>query len=116
MKLRWTSKALSDLARLHQFLAAMNATAACRAIEARTRAPGRLLRHPRIGKQLFVFAPREVRRIVVSRYERLSGFFQASLVRLIASGDVRNLDAIKLRRSRPLHYEQAGERLELVPV
>ena len=42
--------------------------------------------------------------------------FQASLVRLIASGDVRNLDAIKLRRSRPLHYEQAGERLELVPV
>ena len=45
----------------------------------------------------------------------MPGDFQASLVRLIQDGDVRNLDAIKARRSRPLHYERQGERLMLVP-
>lgn len=40
---------------------------------------------------------------------------QSSLVRLIASGTVRNLDATGNRPKLPLHYEQGqGERLELI--
>lgn len=39
---------------------------------------------------------------------------QASLTRLIKSGDVVNLDAIGSRRPiKPLHFEKAGERLQL---
>ncbi|MGB4673347.1 MAG: type II toxin-antitoxin system RelE/ParE family toxin [Azovibrio sp.] len=39
MKLKWTSKALSDLARLYEFLALVNKPAAARAVQALTRAP-----------------------------------------------------------------------------
>jgi len=69
MGLKWTSKALSDLARLHEFLALVNKPAAARAVQALTRAPAALLTNPRIGEQLFEFEPREVRRLLVGRYE-----------------------------------------------
>lgn len=46
----------------------------------------------------------------------MPGDYQASLVRLMQEGHVRNLDALKPRRSRPLHYEKQGERLCLVPM
>lgn len=69
MDIKWTSKALSDLARLHDFLAPVNKPAAARAIQALTAAPGRLLEQPRIGERLDEFAPREVRRILIGRYE-----------------------------------------------
>ena len=69
MKLKWTSKALSDLARLHEFLAPVNPRAAARAIQALAAAPVGLLENPRIGEQLFEFEPREVRRIIVGHYE-----------------------------------------------
>jgi plasmid stabilization system protein ParE len=69
MQLKWTSKALSDLARLHDFLAAVNKPAAARAVQTLTLAPSRLLEHPRIGERLEEFDPREVRRILVGRYE-----------------------------------------------
>jgi plasmid stabilization system protein ParE len=69
MKLKWTSKALSDLARLHEFLAPVNKQAAARAVQALTKAPVVLLNHPRIGKQLFQFEPREIRRILAAQYE-----------------------------------------------
>jgi plasmid stabilization system protein ParE len=68
-ELKWTSKALSDLARLYDFLAPVNRQAAARAIKALTAAPARLLEHPRIGARLEEFAPREVRCILVGRYE-----------------------------------------------
>ena len=42
--------------------------------------------------------------------------FQASLLRLIAAGDLKNLDAVKPRRTRPLHYEKNGERLALTQI
>ena len=42
MKLLWTSKALSDLARLHEFLAPANQAAAARAVQALSRAPAGL--------------------------------------------------------------------------
>ncbi|MGQ0709198.1 MAG: type II toxin-antitoxin system RelE/ParE family toxin [Rhodoferax sp.] len=63
MKLKWTSKALADLARLHAFLAPVNKSAAAKAVQALTKAPIVLQTHPRIGEQLFQFEPREVRRI-----------------------------------------------------
>ncbi len=69
MQLKWTSKALSDLARLYAFLAPVNQPAAARTVQALTHAPTTLLANPRIGEQLFQFEPREVRRMLVGEYE-----------------------------------------------
>lgn len=69
MELKWTSKALSDLARLYEFLAQANKSAAARAIQMLTQFPTILLTNPRIGEQLSQFEPREVRRILVGEYE-----------------------------------------------
>jgi len=69
MELKWTSKALSDLARLHEFLAPVNKEAAARTVQSLTSAPAILLSNPRIGEKLEEFEPREVRRILVGRYE-----------------------------------------------
>ncbi len=71
MELKWTSKALSDLEHLYEFLAAVNKPAAVRAIQVLTKAPTILLANPRIGEQLFQFDPHiyEVRRILVGEYE-----------------------------------------------
>lgn len=69
MKLKWTGKALSDLERLYEFLAVVNKPAAARAVQKLTKAPSILLSNPRIGEQLFMFDPREVRRILVGEYE-----------------------------------------------
>lgn len=69
MKLKWTSKALSDLARLYEFLAPVNKLAAARTVQSLTAAPANLLLNPRIGERLEEFEPREVRRILVGHYE-----------------------------------------------
>ncbi|MDO9224874.1 MAG: type II toxin-antitoxin system RelE/ParE family toxin [Pseudomonadota bacterium] len=69
MELKWTSKALSDFARLYEFLAPVNKLAAARTIQALTAAASGFLAHPRIGERLDEFAPREVRRILVGPYE-----------------------------------------------
>ena len=69
MELKWTSKALADLARLYEFLAPVNQSAAARTVQSLTAAPARILEHPRIGEKLEEFEPREVRRILVGRYE-----------------------------------------------
>ncbi len=69
MELQWSSKALADLSRLYEFLALVNKPAAAGAVQALTKAPTILLANPRVGEQLFQFAPREVRRILVGRYE-----------------------------------------------
>lgn len=69
MQLKWTSKALSDLGRLYDFLALANRPAAARAVQALTQAPTILLGNPRIGEQLFEFEPREVRRLLMGQYE-----------------------------------------------
>jgi plasmid stabilization system protein ParE len=69
MDLKWTSKALSDLARLYAFLAPVNQPAAARAVQALNAAPARLLEHPRLGERLDEFNPLEVRRILVGHYE-----------------------------------------------
>lgn len=69
MELKWTSKALSDLARLYEFLAPVNQPAAARVVQLLTNASTTLLTNPRIGEQLFEFEPREIRRILVGNYE-----------------------------------------------
>jgi plasmid stabilization system protein ParE len=69
MEIKWTSKALSDLVRLYEFLAPVNQPAAARTVQALSAAPSSLLANPRIGKRLEEFNPREVRRIIVGDYE-----------------------------------------------
>ena len=69
MDLKWTSKALSDMARLYEFLAPVNKPAAARIVRSLTAAPTGLLVNPRIGEKLEEFEPREVRRILVGHYE-----------------------------------------------
>lgn len=69
MEAKWTSKALSDLTRLYEFLAPVNKPAAIRAVQSLTKAPSILSSNPRIGERLFEFEPREVRRLLVGHYE-----------------------------------------------
>ncbi len=69
MELKWTSKALSDLARLYEFLAPANQQAAARAVQTLIAVPTTLLRNSRIGEQLFQYEPREVRKMIVSQYK-----------------------------------------------
>jgi len=69
MELKWTGKALSDLARLYEFLAPANSSVAARTVRSLAAAPERLLERPRIGERMGEFDPREVRRVQVGRYE-----------------------------------------------
>ncbi|PWB37984.1 MULTISPECIES: type II toxin-antitoxin system RelE/ParE family toxin [Pseudomonas] len=69
MELKWTSKGLSDLTRLYEFLAAVNQPAAARTVQQLTAAPTMLLANPRLGERLEEFEPRDVRRILVGHYE-----------------------------------------------
>jgi plasmid stabilization system protein ParE len=69
MEVKWTSKALSDLSRLFEFLAPVNRQAAARTVQSLTSAPMRIIDHPRIGERLDEFTPREVRRLLIGHYE-----------------------------------------------
>ena len=69
MELKWTNKGLSDLTRLHDFLAPLNPAAAARVVQSLAAAPSALPANPRIGERLEEFDPREVRRILVGNYE-----------------------------------------------
>ncbi|MEI8363753.1 MAG: type II toxin-antitoxin system RelE/ParE family toxin [Betaproteobacteria bacterium] len=69
MDVKWTSKALLDLVRLHEFLAPVNPLAAARTVQSLSAAPTNLIANPRIGKKLEEFEPREVRKILIGHYE-----------------------------------------------
>ncbi|MGB8931420.1 MAG: type II toxin-antitoxin system RelE/ParE family toxin [Anaeromyxobacteraceae bacterium] len=69
MKISWTSKAVGDLARLHEFLAPVNRRAAARVLQSLTSVASRLPGRPRIGERLEQYDPREVRRVLVGKYE-----------------------------------------------
>lgn len=69
MRLQWSSKALSDLVRLHEFLALVNKPAAARVVKSLTAAAASLATNPRIGERLEEFEPGEVRRIIIGHYE-----------------------------------------------
>jgi plasmid stabilization system protein ParE len=69
MQLKWTSKALSGLVRLYEFLSQKDKLAAARVVQTLTKASKILPSSPRIGERLFEFEPREVRRFLVGHYE-----------------------------------------------
>lgn len=69
MDLKWSKKAVSDIGRLYEFLAAVDKGAAIRTVQMLTAAPTKLLINPRIGEKVEEFSPREVRRFLVGRYE-----------------------------------------------
>ena len=69
MEVKWTSKALSDLSRLFEFLVPVNRQAAAKTVQSLTVAPTRIMNQPRIGERLDEFEPREVRRLLVGHYE-----------------------------------------------
>jgi plasmid stabilization system protein ParE len=69
MQLRWTSRALADLNRLHAFLEPVNARAAARAVQALVSAAAHLPNHPRIGRRVAQYQPLEIRRTLVGQYE-----------------------------------------------
>jgi len=69
MRLRWTSKALDDLARLQGFLRFAGPDAAAKAVQAITRAVRRLADYPRMGERLTQFPSQEIRRFIVGNYE-----------------------------------------------
>jgi plasmid stabilization system protein ParE len=69
MTVSWTSKAVGDLDRLHEFLAPVNRRAASRVLQSLTTVASRLPDQPRIGERLEQYDPREVRRVLVGRFE-----------------------------------------------
>jgi len=69
MDLKWSRKAVSDIGRLYEFLAAVDKGAAVHTVRMLTVAPTKLLTNPRIGEKVEEFSPREVRRFLIGRYE-----------------------------------------------
>jgi plasmid stabilization system protein ParE len=69
VKIQWTSRASSDLLRLHEHLSPVALGAAARVVQRLAHAPDRLPDYPRIGEKLQAYEPREVRRIFVGNYE-----------------------------------------------
>lgn len=69
MKIVWTSRAASDLVRLHDHLKPVAPDAAARIVQMLAAAPSRLIDYPRIGERLDAYDQREVRRIIVGDYE-----------------------------------------------
>src|SRR3546814_13915914 len=59
MKIQWTSKASSDLVRLHEHLGPVAHEAAARVVQQIAHAPDRLIDYPRIGEKLEAYEPRE---------------------------------------------------------
>ncbi|MFT5634623.1 MAG: plasmid stabilization system protein ParE [Cognaticolwellia sp.] len=69
MEIKWTSKSLSDLSRLYNFLAPVNKQAAANTVQSLTEAPNKVIHQPRIGEKLDEFEQREIRRLLVGHYE-----------------------------------------------
>ena len=69
MKVRWTGRALRDLARIRDFLLPVNPAAAARAVETLQTAASILADRPRMGAPIEQYQPLEVRRLIVGQYE-----------------------------------------------
>jgi len=67
--LRWTSAAYGDLKRVHEFLLPVNPAAAARLVRAVVVRVRRVPAQPRLGDKVSGFEPREVRRVLIQRYE-----------------------------------------------
>jgi plasmid stabilization system protein ParE len=69
MEIKWSERALNDLARLYEFLSPVNRTAAAQTIYRLVTAPNKLATHPRLAEKLEQFENRQVRRLLVGTYE-----------------------------------------------
>jgi plasmid stabilization system protein ParE len=69
MALKWTSKAYSDLVRLHEFLNPVDSRAALRVVRQLVASAKRIPAHPRLGVWMPEFDPREVRKVLIGDYE-----------------------------------------------
>ena len=69
VRVKWTRKALGDVARLYRFLAGVNKQAAVNIVRSFTAAAKRLNEYPHMGEELEEFRPRAVRRVIVGNYE-----------------------------------------------
>lgn len=69
MPLRWTESAYGDLRRIHEFLEPLDPAAAARAVRAVVARVRRIPVQPRLGERVPGFGDREVRRVLVRRYE-----------------------------------------------
>src|SRR3546814_14622651 len=99
MKSQWTSKASSDLVRLHEHLGPVAPEAAARVVQQLAHAPDRLIDYPRIGEKLEAYEPREVSRIIVGNYEmRYESAAGTNYIQHLLSGrENRNFDSGKVR-------------------
>lgn len=68
-QISWTRHAIQDLDRLHAFLKMVSPAAAAKTVQALVKAPNLLISNPRMGERLDVFEAREIRRLLVARYE-----------------------------------------------
>jgi plasmid stabilization system protein ParE len=68
-RIKWTRVALRDLTRLYEFLVPVNRKAAAKTVQSLTSASQKIIEQPRIGEQLEEFTGREIRRLLVGRYE-----------------------------------------------
>jgi len=69
MALRWTRSAYADLRRIHEFLEPVDPAAAARAVQAVVVRVRRIPRQPRLGERLPGFGDREVRRVLLRKYQ-----------------------------------------------
>ena len=69
MALKWTSKAYSELVRLHEFLNPVDSRAALRVVRQLVAGAKRIPTHPRLGVRMPEFDPREVRKVLIGDYE-----------------------------------------------
>ena len=69
MSLRWSPSAYEDLRRIHEFLEPVDPAAGVRAVQAVVARVRRIPAQPRLGERVLGFGEREVRRVLVSKYE-----------------------------------------------
>lgn len=69
MRVTWAERALDDVARLHEFLAAVNQSAARGIVRTLSVASQRLQENPQMGSRLYDFTESEVRHLIVGTYE-----------------------------------------------
>ena len=69
MALTWTRSAYADLKRIHEFLDTVDPVAAARAVQTILARVRRIPQQPRLGERLPGFEDREVRRVLVRKYE-----------------------------------------------
>jgi plasmid stabilization system protein ParE len=69
MALRWARAAYVDLQRIHEFLEPVSPGAAARVVRTVVARVRRIPAQPRLGEKLTGFGNREVRRVLVQRYE-----------------------------------------------